>query len=194
MTEEQKDQAKNLWISLAPYIGAVILDIALCGLLVISGRELTVEAIVAVTGCVGALLFFKKMGGGSGPTIAAGGMLVLVSALLMGCGAACTTERQIVDALDVGITAADEVVGQRGGEEYETASWITRGAVAIGRAAVGACETLRDGSGWTLWLLQAVEAAYSVVEIIDGANADIEEDTPIELLRAIGRIEYELSR
>lgn len=185
-----KKQAKNFWISIAPYIGAVILDIALCGLLVASGRELTPEAIVAITGCIGGLLFMRRRSGDGGTTA---GMVLVASTLLMGCGAACQTERAVVDALGTGIDAADELVGPRGGEEYETASWIVRGTQEVGVAAVEACETLRDGTGWPMWLILAVEHAMAIKELIEGASADIDEPAPIELLRAIARIEHELS-
>lgn len=192
MTEEQKEKTKKAaWDYVVLVVVACALVGFLCWLYVESGRELTVEAMGAIAGVVAGIVFLGKR---LGVNIVSSGTLVIAAAMLMGCGATCTTERQIVDALEVGLDAADGVVGQRGGEEYETASWIAHGVQQLGSAAVGACEVLRDGSSWTIWLLQAVEAAYAVVEIIEGANASIEETSPIELLQAIGRIEYELSR
>ena len=114
--------------------------------------------------------------------------------VLTGCGAACQTERTIVNALGSGLDAADVVVGDRGGENYEVASYIASGAHSLGDVAVQACETLRDGNGWTYWLLMAVEAATAIVEIIDGAGPEsIVEPAPVELYRAIAAMEHELN-
>jgi hypothetical protein len=191
MTEEQKSTAKSVWIVLAPYIGAVILDIALCGLLVISGKELTVEAVVAITGCVGALLFFHKKGGAS---MISGGALVIAAALLMGCGAACQTERSIVDATELGIAATDAMVGDRGGEDYERVSLIAHGAHQLGSAAVDACELARDGAGWQVWVEFTLESLTWMYRFIIGAGpADIGDPPPIELLRAMAMLEHETS-
>lgn len=121
-----------------------------------------------------------------------GVIIAAVSLACTGCGAACQTERMIVDSLGAGIDAADDVVGSRGGEEYDTASWIAHGAQSLGSIAVDSCDLLRSGesSGWQHWLLMAVEAATAIVGIIDGANANIEETAPLELLRAIAMLEW----
>ncbi|MCP3884175.1 MAG: hypothetical protein GY700_01625 [Propionibacteriaceae bacterium] len=119
---------------------------------------------------------------------------LVILALASGCGAACQTESRIVDALGTGIDAADEMVGDRGGEEYDRASRIAHGVQGLGRAAVGACETLRDGrDSWRLWLLNASQAAIAIMGIIEGASADIEGDAPIELRRALAMIDWSLS-
>lgn len=121
-----------------------------------------------------------------------GVIVAAISLACTGCGAACQTERMIVDSLGAGIDAADEVVGERGGEGYDTASWIARGAQSLGAIAVDSCELLRadESVGWQHWLLMAVEAATAIVGIIEGANADIDEPAPLELLRAIAMMEW----
>lgn len=122
-------------------------------------------------------------------------VLTLVS-VCTGCGTACLTERKIVDALGVGMDAADELVGAQGGDEYELASAIARGAQSLGASAVAGCETLhhRGELGWSYWLMMAAEAAIGVVGIIEGhGTEDIEGGAPIELLRALEMIECEIS-
>lgn len=122
-------------------------------------------------------------------------MCVFVLVCISGCGAACQTERAVVDALGVGMTAADVAVGDDASPEYERASMIAHGAQQLGSAAVDACELLRDGAGWKVWVESALESAFWVAGLIDGATPeDIDGPVPIELLRAIAMLEYEATR
>ena len=137
---------------------------------------------------IGSLLV--GIGGAGGRGAAAAGLLLAVSWGLSGCGAACQTERTVVDALGEGLEAADTIAGDQGGEEYERASYYAHGAHALGAAAVDACELVRDGAGWQAWVGLALEAARAVAGLIDGAGpADVTQPVPAELTHAIGLLE-----
>ena len=190
MTDEQKAKAKNGIMAAVPYISAVVLAIAILGMLYFSGK-MSVEASIAVLVAVGALFGLRKVDGDI--TTKAGAVLLMMMGIAAtGCGAACQTERTVVDALGAGIVAADVVVGDQGGEDYDTASMIAIGAHELGKAAVDACELLRDGEGWQSWVALALEAARGVAAMIDGAGpADVREPVPQELAHAIELLEAE---
>jgi len=189
MTEEQKDRARSTWEALAPYVGAVVLDLGLCGLLAMTEDGLTVEGVIAVTTCVGALLFFHKKGGGSSPMV--GGALVLImSAALMGCGAACQTEQTVVSAFGAGIERSAELLDTED-PENALAVRVARGAHALGEATVGSCELVRGEVGWLDWVLWALEAAWDIARRFGAAGTTTSPDPPDELMRAIDLLEAE---
>lgn len=125
---------------------------------------------------------------------------LIILSLASGCSATdrvtdrdrCKIERTIVDAVGIGISASDELVGDRGGEEYSRASQIAHGVHGAGDVAVAACESLRDGNGWETWLMKAAQVILSIIGIIEGASADIEELAPIELRRAQAMVDWAL--
>lgn len=122
-------------------------------------------------------------------------LVALIAFCTSGCGAACQTERAVVDALGTGIQAADIAVGDLGGGNYERASLIAKGTQALGAAAVDACELARDSAGWQVWVEFALETTSWLVAFIDGAGpADVRVPVPIELRRAIAMLEHEASR
>lgn len=173
-------------IRLALVVGGVVLvGLAIAG---DAWGDLDLEVAMSALTALGALLAGVGIAGGRGGAAA----VVLVAALgASGCGAACQTERTVVDALGAGITAADGVVGDQGGEEYDLARTITLGAHQLGVAAVDACELVRDGAGWQAWVSLALEAAMSLAATIDGAGPDISGPVPLELATAIELLEIE---
>lgn len=170
--------------------GGVLVGLALAG--AAWGRLDLGAAMQALTG-FGALLAGVGLAGGKGP-----GVLLFALALsTAACGGiqrpgACATERVIVDALGAGLGAADAMVGDRGGENYDIARTATLGAHQLGDVAVDACELLRDGAGWQAWVALALEAAGSLAAAIDGHGPEqIEGPVPEELRRAITLLEAE---
>lgn len=165
--------------------GVVLVGVTLAGA---AWGDLDLEAAMQALTALGALLAGVGIAGGRGAAA-----VVLVAAIgASGCGAACQTERTVVDALGAGITAADGVVGDQGGEEYDLARTITLGAHQLGDAAVDACELVRDGAGWQAWVSLALEAAMSLAATIDGAGpADVAGPVPTELATAIELLEIE---
>ena len=120
-------------------------------------------------------------------------MMILTLALLcVGCGAPCVTERAIVSAVDVGIAAADESLGDDIDEEAQSALHIAAGVANLGAAAVGACELLRDGGGWQQWVALALEATTGLVAHFTGAaDGDQTAEVPPELLEAVQLLQAE---
>ena len=183
MTEEQKDKARSTWEALAPYVGAVVLDLGLCGLLAMTEDGLSVEGVIAVTTCVGALLFFHKKGGGSSPMV--GGALVLImSAALMGCGTMCQTEQTVVSSFGAGIERSAELLDTED-PENALAVRIARGVHALGDAAVGSCELARGEVGWLDWVIWALESAWDIASRFGAASDDPPQYPPQELMDSI---------
>jgi len=167
--------------------GVVLVCVTLAGA---AWGDLDLETAMQSLTALGALLAGVGIAGGKGGAAAA--LVIVAVSGLGGCGAACQTERTVVDALGAGITAADGVVGEQGGEEYDLARTITLGAHQLGEAAVDACELLRDGVGWQAWVSLALEATMSLAATIDGAGpADIAGPVPLELTTAIELLEIE---
>ena len=168
-------------------------------------KEYIGEAVSGIGGLIVGFGFGKKRkqevvnyhirGGGSAAA------LLLAVTLSAGCAGytppdnACETEGTIVGMLDAGLTAADGVVGDAGGEEWDTIRLAARGAAQLGAQAIRACELARDDAGWQQWVGLALETAAAVAAFIDGAGPeDIEGDSPPELHRAIEMLQMELAR
>jgi hypothetical protein len=127
--------------------------------------------------------------GGAGGGV---GVVLLLAALGSQACAPCLAESAVVSALDAGVTAADDAVGDAGGEDFDTAIDISRGAVALGRAAVEGCGLLRDGAGWEQWVGLALETAVGLAAHFGAAaEGDIPATPPEELTAAITALRAE---
>lgn len=200
---EKKEKPKLTWQEVVskgiPIIGLVVLAIVLC-LLIHLGSEggITVEQALLVCGGVAAIFGIKYRRNGNGTGTTAAGALLLCITALTGCAGyrppdnACETENLVVASLAAGLDAAESVVGDRGGEEWETTFTAARGTLLLGTEAIRACELARDGAGWQQWVGLALEAALSVAAFINGAGpADVVGTVPPELERAIDLLELE---
>lgn len=129
----------------------------------------------------------------SGPVArGGGGAVLLMLALSSQACAPCVAEQAVVSALDVGLTAADEAVGDDGGDDWDQALSIARGTSLLGAAAVEACELARDGAGWQAWVGLALEAAVGVAAHFGGAGDPAPSTPPAELTAAISALTAEI--
>jgi len=121
--------------------------------------------------------------------------LFLFAIIATGCAAFqnhhCKIEKQLLNAVGIGLAATDAAIGQTGGDEYETAMKAARGVQLLGREAIRACELARDGAAWHQWVMLALETVGAVVGIIEGANEEISGPAPPELHNAIERLRHE---
>ena len=169
-------------------VGGAIAIAAIAGA---SWGGLDEDAVTAALAVVGSLL--AGLGIAGGPSASAGASTVLLLVALAGSACApCVAEQAVVSALDVGLSAADEAVGDASTEEYRDAMSYANGAVLLGRAAVEACELARDGAGWQAWVGLALEAAMGVASHFGGAaDGDIPSEPPDGLTSAIAMLRSE---
>jgi len=179
----------DLRIRLALVIGGVIIAVVALAGSSWGSLALDYERVLTV---LGALL--AGLGVAGGPSKGAAVVLLMASALTTGgCGARCVTERNVVNALGAGIAASSAVVPENAASVREAlghASAVT----GLGRAAVDACELLRDGAGWQAWVELALEAAVGLAAHFGGAADSLPSEPPDELGVAIRALELELER
>ncbi len=201
MIDEKKEKQRLTWQEVVakgiPLVGAVILASVLCLLIHLGSDEgITAEQIGLVLLAVAALMGIRRGTNGNGTTTA--GSILIAVTTLAGCASytppdnACQVEGVVVASLAAGLDASEGVVGEQGGEEWETTLTAARGALLLGSEAIRACELARDGAGWQQWVALALETAGAVAAFIDGAGpADLAEPVPTELERAIELLERE---
>lgn len=118
--------------------------------------------------------------------------LLIMFAVLPGCGATCQAERDVVSALDAGVSAAEEQLRDSDADGWEDMARYSRGAVLLGDAVVSSCDFLRDDSGWEQWIMMALESATGLAAIFGGAGPeDAPPMPPPELSEAIRLLEAE---
>lgn len=113
---------------------------------------------------------------------------LFVSSGCTGTQKICNIEKTIVNAVGVGLSATDSVIGETGGEDYDTAIHIANGVHFLGQQAIAACELARDSAAWQQWVLLALETVGAVIGVIEGAGDGIENleiPAPPELHRAV---------
>ncbi len=126
--------------------------------------------------------------------------ILFACSILSGCGAACQTERSIVDALGLGVTAADALLD----EDADDALRYAAGAAQLGRVAVDVCDMVRDPEDrptWDAWVSLALDAARDVVALfappdttvrMDSRDAPEVEPVPEDLAEAVRLLESEV--
>jgi len=186
---------KDLIWKCVPIAAAVVLVLGVVGMLVFSGKDVSVEGIIAlIVAAAGALGLAAPAlrNGGSGSTGGAalgGGLVLLVaSALLSGCiSNPCLAERSTVAALGVAVEMADAAIPGDADRRDEVVD-AARAAVQMGSVAVDGCETLRDGGDWRSWLSIGVAAIKAVIDLVRAHGVSL----PPDVAALFEQIEAEL--
>lgn len=168
-----------------PMLATVVLVLGVVGMLCFSGREISVEQIVALIVAAAGVLGLAApslrppwggSGSGSGGAAGAAGAVVLIAAtaLLSGCTPAqrCLAERSTVAALGLALSAAEVSLPDDTPDRGKILE-IAHSSLALGDHAVAACEHLRDGDEWLEWLPLAVGALKSVLDLLDATGVDL---------------------
>jgi len=183
-------------VRLALVIGGVVLvGVALAGAAWGALDEGIVQSVVTV---IGGLLTGIGLAGGPSRGAGVAVLILAVLPLTSGCGAACQTERTLVDLAGGGIDAAASALdwepsGDGLGDDpsdLDVAMTAARATAALGSTLVDACENLRDEAGWQEWLVDMLAGAAGVASIFTGAaDGDVPDEVPGELLEAIDALE-----
>ena len=84
MTRETKEKVKAGWVVALPYVSAVILAIALCAFLYMSGK-FSVEGCGLILLAVASLLGLKRAGNNDGAAAGGAALVIATSLLSTGC-------------------------------------------------------------------------------------------------------------